>query len=151
MAESPIGESIAVDEPAIEQDATRSDAPVWPTHSEQSVVFLIDAASPLEEKILHQWIESARPEHVSERDVSVLRIASSRRPRRTRGSNLDPTLASSDKLLLAPLRVIWLPEKRAGERVASLRDLLRFGDPRDPGRVRAAFIRRTYAHLAGAL
>ena len=31
--------------------------PSWPDHGNRSVVFLLDAATPLEEKILRDWIE----------------------------------------------------------------------------------------------
>lgn len=129
---------MAVSEPSSSTPAE----PGWPDHGERSIVFLLDAASSLEERILREWIDRSRPERIATSQVSVLRIPSSRRPGRASVADLEPALASSDSLLLAPLRVIWLPAERAGERVASMRDLLRFGDPRDPGRIRAEVIRR---------
>jgi glycerol-3-phosphate O-acyltransferase len=46
--------------------------------------------------------------------------------------------------LLAPLRVVWHPEQRDGVRVARLSDLLTFGDPRDPSRVRQRWVLRRH-------
>lgn len=116
--------------------------PGWPGHGKRAVVFLLDAASALEEDILRGWIERNRPDGVDRADVEAFRIPSSRRPRGSRLGPLEPALATSDDRLLAPLRVLWLPIEGKGQRVASLRDLLRFGDPRDPGRLRARWIAR---------
>ncbi|MBW1883864.1 MAG: glycerol-3-phosphate 1-O-acyltransferase, partial [Deltaproteobacteria bacterium] len=114
----------------------------WPGRGKQAVVFLLDAASSLEEELLRSWIERTRPDEVDRSDIEAFRIPSSRRPRRTELGPLEPALAPDDDPLLAPLRVLWLPVKRKGQRVASMRDLLRFGDPRDPGRLRARFVAR---------
>ncbi|MCP4035459.1 MAG: glycerol-3-phosphate 1-O-acyltransferase [bacterium] len=116
--------------------------PQWPSHDGRAVVFLLDAASSLEERILRDWIERKRPEGVAPADVEAIRIPSSRVTRVNRMGPLEPALATSDDPLLAPLRVLWLPKKRKGRRVASLRDVLNFGDPRDPGTLRAGLIAR---------
>ena len=42
--------------------------------------------------------------------------------------------------LLAPLRVVWLPGLVDGERTARPSDLLKLGDPRDPGRLRQLWV-----------
>jgi glycerol-3-phosphate O-acyltransferase len=106
------------------------------------VLFLLDAASDFEEGILRDWIEEQRPETVSASDVRAVRIPSSRRRRRSRPGSLEPALASSPDVLLAPLRVAWLAPEREGRREASVADLFGFGDPRDPGRLRARWVRR---------
>lgn len=116
--------------------------PEWPVSGERSIVFLLDAASSLEEEILRNWIERARPEGIAKSSCEAVRIPSSRRPRGTKLGPLEPALATSSDPLLAPLRVLWLPKEREGQRVARLRDVLHLGDPRDPGRIRAGYISR---------
>jgi glycerol-3-phosphate O-acyltransferase len=117
-------------------------APGWPGHGTRRVLFLLDAASDFEEGILRDWIEEQRPEAVPASDAQSVRIPSSRRPRRSRPGSLEPALASSTDLLLAPLRVAWLAPERGGRREAGFSDLFGFGDPRDPGRLRASWLRR---------
>ena len=55
---------------------------------------------------------------------------------------LETSLACEDDPLLTPLRVAWLPEEHEGVRQVGLSDLLVFGDPRDPGRVRQEWLLR---------
>ncbi len=123
--------------------ASRFDEPDWPAQGKRGVVFLLDVASSLEEEMLRGWIQRARPDDVDPADIEVIHIPSSRRPGRTRLGPLDPVLATTDDLLLAPLRVLWLPEARDSHHITGWRDVLHFwGDPRDPGRLRARWIAR---------
>jgi glycerol-3-phosphate O-acyltransferase len=114
----------------------------WPEHGNRRVLFLLDAASDFDERILREWIDAHRPESVTVSDVQAERIPSSRRPRSSHVGSLEPTLASPDDVLLAPLRVAWLAPEQKGRREAGLIDLLSLGDPRDPGSVRARWVRR---------
>jgi len=118
--------------------------PDWPHQGGRRVVFLLDAASPLEERLLRGWIERQRPAGAPGDEVA--RIPSSRRRRRARlDPRLEPLLASGDDPLLAPLRVIWRAlERDGGAREARLSDLLRLGDPRDPGPLRERWIARLH-------
>ncbi len=113
---------------------------VWPGDGAKKLLFLLDAASALEERILRDWIEAKRPEGLDVNDIDAIRIPSSRRARQSRFGPLEPALATVDDPLLAPLRVAWLPAVREGRRAAGLSDLLRMGDPRDPGALRARWI-----------
>jgi glycerol-3-phosphate O-acyltransferase len=114
--------------------------PDWPAAGGRRVVFLLDAASRLEERLLRGWIERHRP---PADPAEVVRIPSTRRRRRGRlDARLEPLLASGDDPLLAPLRVIWRAPERDGQREARLSDLLRLGDPRDPGALRERWIAR---------
>ena len=104
------------------------------------VVFLLDASSRIEARILHQWIA----EHHVQTEIpwDAIPIPPSRRRRRgrRRKTRVDPrleaVLTAADDPMLTPLRVAWLPgPPRGGPRRHFLR-LLLFGDPRDPGIVR---------------
>ena len=113
-----------------------------PSGEGRRVVFLIDAASALERRVLQAWI--ARQAAGGGNGVEAIPIPPSRRPRRRR--RLDPRIeacvATDDDPLLTPLRVAWLPEEKDGVRTVGLSDLLVFGDPRDPGRVRQEWVLR---------
>jgi glycerol-3-phosphate O-acyltransferase len=117
--------------------------PDWPAAAGRRVVFLLDAASPLEVRLLRSWIERQRPAGEA-RDEAVLVPSSRRRRRRRLDPRLEPLLAAGDDPLLAPLRVVWRASERAGEREVRLSDLLRLGDPRDPNRLREHWIARMH-------
>src|SRR5262245_34587398 len=85
----------------------RPPEPDWPAASSRRVLFLLDAASRLEARLLEDWIARHQPDGRASFDA--VRIPSSRRRRRR--ARLDPRLetllASGDDPLLAPLRVLW--------------------------------------------
>jgi len=117
----------------------------WPEAGAHPLVFLLDAASALEERILRLWIERHRPADLDPTRIESIRIPASRRRRRSRSArlvSLEQAVATAEDPLLAPLRIAWLPPQREGRRSAGLSDLLRLGDPRDPGRLRASWIAR---------
>jgi glycerol-3-phosphate O-acyltransferase len=120
--------------------------PDWPAETaDRRVVFLLDAASALEERLLREWIERRRPEGAP--PAEAVAIPSSRRRRRRRvDGRLEPLLATGDDPLLAPLRVIWRARQRRGEeeREVGASDLLRLGDPRDPSRLREHYALRAH-------
>jgi glycerol-3-phosphate O-acyltransferase len=114
--------------------------PAFPEAGGRRVIFLLDAASRLEERLLAGWIERRAPAGAS---VEALAIPSSRRRRGRIDARLEPTLAAGDDPLLAPLRVVWRPRAVDGVRQARLSDLLKLGDPRDPNRLREHYVLRT--------
>lgn len=128
----------------MEAGASQATGAEWPEGAGSGrTVFLLDASSRLEESILREWIAAKRPAGVAAEAVAVVRIPSSRRPVRADGvAALEPIFSASDDPLLAPLRVAWLAPERDGRREAGLLDLLLLGDPRDPGALRSAWIRR---------
>ncbi|MFQ5948242.1 MAG: glycerol-3-phosphate 1-O-acyltransferase [Acidimicrobiia bacterium] len=126
--------------------------PDWPDPSPRTVLFLLDASSDLERRLLIDWIERHRPDGLMPGAVEVASIPPSRRRRGGRTAvtrRLTRVLEDRDDPLLAPLRVVWLAEDREGERSARLSDLLKFGDPRDPGRVRQEWILRRHPDRVG--
>jgi len=117
--------------------------PGWPHVEGCRPVFLLDASSAIEERLLRGWIERRRPPGLSARDYDVLRLPPSRRPRRRHSLRaLEACLASGGDALLAPLRVAWLPRKRDGVRSVLPRDLILLRDPRDPGPLHQSLILR---------
>jgi glycerol-3-phosphate O-acyltransferase len=105
-------------------------------------IFLLDAASGLERRLLESWIGEMRPNGGSG-DFERVSIPASRRRRQKPDPRLDLCLATDDDPLLAPLRVAWLVPERNGERRVSPADLWTFGDPRDPSRLQQAWLART--------
>jgi len=118
--------------------------PEWPAQGGRRPIFLLDASSGLEARLLRAWIERNRPADVPA-DWDAIRIPPSRRRRRRRRtslSRLEACLASEGDALLVPLRVAWIPRERDGARDVRFRDLFLLGDPRDPHRLRQAWILR---------
>jgi len=112
----------------------------WPKSDRRRIVFLLDAASGLERRVLERWIEAHRPEGSGANGVEAIAIPSSRRRRGSLDPRLEAALATDDDPLLAPLRVAWDPGEVDGVREVRLSDLLTFGDPRDPGLLRQAWL-----------
>ncbi|MBX3027362.1 glycerol-3-phosphate 1-O-acyltransferase [bacterium] len=112
----------------------------WPETGGRRVVFLLDATGRLEQRLLADWIDRHRPAGVN--GEVAIPIPSSRRRRRSRlDPRLEATLATDDDPLLAPLRVAWFARGNP-TRTARLRDLVTFGDGRDPGTLRQAWALR---------
>jgi glycerol-3-phosphate O-acyltransferase len=124
-------------------EATHSPEPRWPDcPPDRLVVFLLDASSPLERRLLEEWVSRQHPVDRPPGRVRLIAIPPTRRPDR---SELDPgleaLLAGDEDPLLAPVRVAWLAPRRGEVRVVRLRDLMTFGDPRDPGRLHQRVIK----------
>jgi glycerol-3-phosphate O-acyltransferase len=125
-------------------DASVLHDPEWPGPADQAVTFLVDASSRLEERLLLEWIERRRPELLDPAQVEVVRLPASRqRKRQGLDPRLESALSTGDDPLLAPLRIAWLAPERDGRRSARMSDVLRLGDPRDPGRLRQRWVLRT--------
>jgi glycerol-3-phosphate O-acyltransferase len=122
------------------------DEPGWPgaqldSEAPARVTFLLDASSGLERRLLEAWIGRHRP--ADDTDFECIETPPTRRRRRgVSFEKLDASLASGDPMLLAPLRVAWLARERDGVRAARFSDLLRLGDPRDPGLLRQHVVLR---------
>lgn len=116
----------------------------WPSVDERRIVFLIDASSRIEAQLLRDWIRSHGPSADSAYDIIPIPPSRRRGKRRLSSAALDARLAEGDDPLMQPLRVAWHPPQRQGARVARLYDLVTFGDPRDPGRLRQRYVLRRY-------
>ncbi len=122
----------------------RIDEPCWPTLGGERILFLLDVASGLEERLLRAWVERNLPEGADRAEVETFRIPSSRRRRRrSPDPKLEAALAAGENPILAPLRVVWLAREWQGTRSARLSDVLKLGDPRDPDPLRARWLLHT--------
>lgn len=99
------------------------------------VVYLLDAASHYEARMLSRWLrrQVENPETVP--------IKSSRRRRAGVPDELDSVLESPDPLFLIPVRVAWMAPEKDGRRSVGWSEVFKPGDPRDPLPLRARFIR----------
>lgn len=116
--------------------------PLWP-FSDGRVVFLLDACSDLERRMLEDWIRRSRPD--GDADFEIVPIpASRRRGRKARGSGLgrlESAIAAGGDPRMAPLRVAWFSGfAENGLRHLGALDILTMTDPRDPGPLRQRWI-----------
>lgn len=105
--------------------------PPWPDRA-GPYVLLIDASSRFEAGIIEDWFQ--RREAGIGAPVHTFRLPPSRRQRvfATVDPMIDERLKEEDDPLLVPVRVAWLPKEHEGVRRVTVRDAIRFGDPRDP-------------------
>ena len=112
------------------------DEPAWPDEK-GPYLFVAEVSGPLERRLLDAWIERNRPDDVDRRQVQLARLpATRRRARLPPDPALAAFIAADADALVVPLRVVWLAPQREGRRSVKVSDLLRLGDPRDPGPIR---------------
>jgi len=102
----------------------------------EPIVYLIDAATDLEVRLLQKWIAST-----TRRPSESIRIRSSRRGKGGEDEVLAARLTAEDDPFLIPVRVVWMAPEKEGRRSVRWSDALRPGDPRDPRGLRAHWIR----------
>ncbi len=110
--------------------------PSWPDEP-GPYLFLLEVSGGLERRLLEAWITRNRPDGVDPGDVQIADLPVTRRnPHARVDPRLEAFLNTDDDPLLVPLRVAWLARERDGKRTVGLRELLTFGDPRDPDPLR---------------
>ncbi len=121
-------------------DPALTDEPAWPVDAEGPVLLLIDAETSIERELIKGWIERNQP---ADARVDIAYIPASRRVRRRKRNDprLEARVAQDDDPIIVPIRIVWLVKERAGKRQVSLKDLLVFGDPRDPNVARQRWVR----------
>ncbi|MEN8151819.1 MAG: 1-acyl-sn-glycerol-3-phosphate acyltransferase, partial [Planctomycetota bacterium] len=121
-------------------DPPLTDEPAWPVGAEDPVLLLVDAGTSIEKEIINGWIERVHPEGV-QIDIAEIPAGRQRRGKHRRDPRLDARLGQDDDPIMVPVRVAWLAEERDGQRRVSLKDVLVFGDPREPRVVRQRLLR----------
>ncbi len=99
------------------------------------VVYLLDASTDYEAKLLEKWIS---------RKVTSPEMVRIKPSRRRRGPSLDDIshwLETSADIHLIPVRVVWMAREKDGRRSVGWSDVFKPGDPRDPRGPRARYIR----------
>ena len=121
-------------------DPALTDEPAWPVDTKSPVLLLVDAETSIERQLVKGWIERNQPVDVR---VDIAYIPASRRVRRRKRNDprLEARVAQDDDPIIVPIRIVWLVKERAGKRQVSLKDLLVFGDPRDPNVGRQRWVR----------
>ncbi len=110
--------------------------PAWPD-APGPYLFLLEVSGGLERQLLEGWIARNRPDDVDPGEVQIADLPQTRRkPHARMDPRLEAFLNTDDDPLLVPLRVVWLARVRDGKRSVGLRELLTFGDPRDPDPLR---------------
>lgn len=127
----------------------RSDAATLQGPPGARVVYLLDASSGLEERLLRSWVTRR-----TKGERKFVRIVSSRRGRGGDPDALAEVLAGPGETHLIPLRVVWMAPEVGGHRSVTWKDIFKPGDPRDPKGLRAwlilTFKPSRVARVAGA-
>ncbi|HXJ37413.1 MAG TPA: glycerol-3-phosphate 1-O-acyltransferase [Candidatus Eisenbacteria bacterium] len=119
--------------------ASTAEAPLPLRHPR--VVFLLDATSEIEQRLLTRWIADHHAPTGIPYEVVAIPPSRRRGSVRVDRSALEGALAAHDDPLLTPLRVAWLPPpERDDGPLRHLLKLVAFGDPRDPGRLRQRWV-----------
>ncbi len=122
-------------------DELEANTPRWDLAAGRPIVFLLDASSPLEERLLRDWIAANAPAAPDGGAHDTIALPPSRRRGKRRlDPRLEACLATDEDPLLFPLRIAWQPPNRDGRRAVLLSDLLTLSDPRDPGRLQQSWI-----------
>lgn len=100
------------------------------------VVYLLDAGSDYEAKMLEHWIRSQL-----NTEPEAVRLTSSRRGHTGATHELLRVVHSESDPYLIPVRVVWLAPEKDGNRSVGWSDAFKPGDPRDPKGLRARLIR----------
>ena len=101
------------------------------------VVYLLDVATDLEERLLTKWISRQ-----VQLDIDAIRIPSSKRGKGGDPDSLTKLLRGEEETYIVPARVVWMAPKRgSGRRSVGWTDAFKPGDPRDPRGLRAYWIR----------
>ena len=130
--------------PATAPDSASGERSGWSFERNTRVVFLLDASSGLEARLLREWVEERRPEDSPRYDFAMLPASRAPKAREHVDERLEALLAGGDDPVLAPLRVVWLAAEHRDKQAPGLLQLVVFGDPYDPGRVRQRWIRRRH-------
>ncbi|MDX1690251.1 MAG: glycerol-3-phosphate 1-O-acyltransferase [Acidimicrobiia bacterium] len=121
--------------------AVRDEDP-WPSSAGEPIVFLLDASSPVERRLLTEWLQRNRPDGTPYRLVDLPTRSRRLAMRPASETDFRAELESAAGALLVPLRVAWFGPGGPRRRTPRLLDLIALGDARDPSRIRQEWIAR---------
>jgi len=104
------------------------EATPWPAEAPNGVVFILDARNRFEQNLLEQWIEQHASNSASAEQI-VLSLDDDRKG--IDSSSLLNSLGETNDVVIAPLRIAWVPSQESIDSGPSVRNLL-FGDQRRP-------------------
>ena len=109
------------------------DADPWGDLEGRDLVFLLDTNNFIERQLIKSWIKRNRPAGLAREKVHTLPI---RRARMNRMGELDPRfeacVSNGGDPMLAPLRLVWIPEEEGSDKKPSVSELMRLASPRLP-------------------
>ena len=127
--------------------AARSARPVARTGKP---LFILDARHSVEERYLRGWLRQREDAHATADSSNCVVVPVSVEGRALALDDLDSMLALDDDTPVIPVRVAWRVPHLQREHGLRLRDLM-LGDPRHPGRLRAALVLLRDRHRASCL
>ncbi|MFT6031966.1 MAG: glycerol-3-phosphate O-acyltransferase [Arenicella sp.] len=108
----------------------------WTQIDSKQVLFLIDAAHDVEERLLLQWLNNSKAEMGFSGSISHCVVAIANDPENIRTQGLQMALQVAEETLVVPVRVVWKTSLDEVDNTPRLRDLLR-GNPRRPNKNKA--------------
>jgi len=107
--------------------------PVLESDPAQRVLFLVHASTPLEERLVMQWIRCTRPDFPASYSTALM---SGPRDSVPEHEGLAEILESEDASIVVPVQIAWRLPQTEKPRLSQLF----FGDPREPNRWKQARI-----------
>ncbi len=116
----------------------------WPSEVNLPILFILDAANRVEERLLTEWVQSTASRN-SNYDTVVIPICLD--PENIPTKKLEAALQSSENRLICPLRVVWNTSVDAIKAKPRLRDLL-LGNTKRPSALKASRILKVQPNKA---
>jgi glycerol-3-phosphate O-acyltransferase len=108
----------------------------WTQIESERVLFLIDAAHDVEERLLLQWLNNSKAEAGFTGSISHCVVSIAKDPENIPTQGLQMALQVAAETLVVPVRVVWKTSLDEIDNTPRFRDLLR-GNPRRPNKNKA--------------
>jgi glycerol-3-phosphate O-acyltransferase len=110
----------------------RPEASAWPVSPGEPLVFLAEASTPVEHRLIEDWVERNRPGATDAARVELIAFPHPKNDELLGIGGLQARLGGTDDPVLAPVRIAWLPGARSAEPMTRIADVLMMRDPRNP-------------------
>lgn len=118
--------------PILREARDQPDRSPWPVAAGEPVVFLAEASTPVEHRLIERWVEQHRPSETTPSEVELIAFPHPRNDELVGVGGLQARMTRGDDPMLAPLRIAWLPSPQREDRASRVSDLLLMRDPRNP-------------------